>query len=157
MSFNKEAKAQFLNFATLPGTVWSGNFRDLNASITRMATLAPGGRITPEVVEREKVRLNNAWNQNKPDESTQLLQKYFSIEQIQEIDLFDRAQLSLVIEVCQNSKNIAEAGRTLYQASRKKRSTVNDSDRIRKYLARFGLDWQQISALPDDIVHSRGV
>nr|WP_246724722.1 hypothetical protein [Rhizobium phaseoli] len=27
-------------------SVWSANFRDLSASVTRMATLAPYGRIT---------------------------------------------------------------------------------------------------------------
>lgn len=147
VSFNKEAKRIFLSFATSPNAAWRGNFRDLNASVTRMATLAPGGRITPEVVEREMERLNAAWQQNGSAELIGLLQKFFTPDQIQEIDLFDRAQLIQVIQVCQQSRNIAEAGRTLYQASRKKRSSVNDSDRVRKYLARFGLDWPQITII----------
>ena len=34
-----------------------------------------------------------------------------------------------------------DAGRTLFQASRERRGSVNDSDRLRKYLARFGLEF----------------
>ena len=45
VSFNKEARAAYLRFAAAPDASWSGNFRDLAASVTRMATFAPGGRI----------------------------------------------------------------------------------------------------------------
>ncbi len=41
--------------------VWRANFRDLNASVTRMATLAPGGRITLEIVKEEIRHLQAAW------------------------------------------------------------------------------------------------
>ena len=34
----------------------------------------------------------------------------------------------------------------LFNVSRKKRSTPNDSDRLRKFLQRFGLEWNQVSA-----------
>ncbi len=56
-SFNKEAKQAFLRFAEAPDTPWSGNFRDLNAAVTRMATLAPRGRIRVEEVLEEIQRL----------------------------------------------------------------------------------------------------
>ena len=36
---------------------------------------------------------------------------------------------------------LADAGRALFGASRSRRRTINDSDRLRKYLARFGLEW----------------
>jgi transcriptional regulatory protein RtcR len=36
---------------------------------------------------------------------------------------------------------LSEAGRKLYGATREKRKIQNDSDRLRKYLARFDLDW----------------
>lgn len=55
--FNKEAKEKYLSFATSPTAVWSGNFRELSASVTRMATLADGGRITISVVDEEILRL----------------------------------------------------------------------------------------------------
>ena len=39
---------------------------------------------------------------------------------------------------------MAEAGRALFNVSRNARATPNDSDRLRKYLARFGLSWADI-------------
>ena len=57
MTFNKEARERFLDFATGADAAWSGNFRDLNAAVTRMATFAAGGRITVEIVEAEIARL----------------------------------------------------------------------------------------------------
>jgi transcriptional regulatory protein RtcR len=33
----------------------------------------------------------------------------------------------------------------LFGVSRHKRSVVNDSDRLKKYLQRFGLDWAAIN------------
>jgi transcriptional regulatory protein RtcR len=50
-----------------------------------------------------------------------------------------------VIAVCQRSTSVADAGRKLFAATRQKRSTLNDSDRLRKYLARFGLDWARVT------------
>src|SRR3954467_11219958 len=38
VTFNAEARQRFLRFATGPDAQWSGNFRDLNAAVTRMAT-----------------------------------------------------------------------------------------------------------------------
>jgi transcriptional regulatory protein RtcR len=35
-------------------------------------------------------------------------------------------------------------GRKLFAATRGNRKTANDADRLRKYLARFGVDWQLI-------------
>ncbi|MGE3147049.1 MAG: RNA repair transcriptional activator RtcR, partial [Pseudorhodoplanes sp.] len=45
ISFNKEARQLYLKFAISPEARWPGNFRDLAASVTRMATLSPAGRI----------------------------------------------------------------------------------------------------------------
>lgn len=50
VSFNKAAREQYLQFVHSPAALWQANFRDLNTSITRMATLAVGGRITEELV-----------------------------------------------------------------------------------------------------------
>ena len=51
--FNKEAQNKFLSFATSNQAQWKSNFRDLIGAITRMATLAPGGRITEPIVQEE--------------------------------------------------------------------------------------------------------
>jgi sigma54-dependent transcription regulator len=66
VTMTKEAQEYFLRFATSPQARWSGNFRDLNAAVLRMATLAPGGRITRERVEEELERLRAAWARSGP-------------------------------------------------------------------------------------------
>ena len=50
----------FLDFSLDPANTWPGNFRDLNAMVVRMATLADGGRITAELVEEEISRCAQA-------------------------------------------------------------------------------------------------
>ncbi len=62
ITFNKEAQEKFLRFAKSPESTWSGNFRDLNAAVTRMATLAAGGRITVDIVGEETDRLRAQWS-----------------------------------------------------------------------------------------------
>ena len=61
------------------------------------------------------------------------------------LDRFDRAQLAEVIRVCQKARSLSEAGRLLFAASRAKKSSVNDADRLRKYLARFELGWSDLA------------
>jgi sigma54-dependent transcription regulator len=78
------------------------------------------------------------WIEVHYDDMSELL----SAEQLAQVDAFDRLQLQSVIEVCRRSRSIADAGRALFGASRTKRCTINDSDRLHKYLARFGgPDW----------------
>ncbi len=140
---NKEAREAFLEFARSPAAKWLANFRDLNAAVTRMATLAPKGRITIPCVEAEMSRLLESWREvtnKKPGAHNAVL----SDAQWGEIDPFDRAQLKFVITTCQDSKTLSEAGRKLFSVSRIKRSKLNDADRLKKYLARFGLNWDQL-------------
>ncbi|CAA9306768.1 MAG: Transcriptional regulatory protein RtcR [uncultured Lysobacter sp.] len=66
------------------------------------------------------------------------------------IDPFDRVQLESVVQVCRRSKSLSAAGRELFAASRAQRSSTNDADRLRKYLARFGLDWAALRAAAAD-------
>ncbi|MEL6544718.1 MAG: sigma 54-dependent transcriptional regulator, partial [Myxococcota bacterium] len=63
------------------------------------------------------------------------------------LDLFDRVQLHEVLRVCRANSSLSEAGRELFAVSRTKRSSTNDSDRVRKYLARFGIDRKQLTEL----------
>jgi transcriptional regulatory protein RtcR len=139
--FNAEARALYTRFATSAAAQWAGNFRELSASVSRMATLADGGRITESVAREEIERLRAAWAPAR-DES---LSAVLSDAQLDALDLFDRLQLQAVIGVCQRSTSAADAGRKLFAATRQKRNTVNDSDRLRKYLARFGLDWARVT------------
>ncbi|MGN6819527.1 MAG: RNA repair transcriptional activator RtcR [Sphingomonas sp.] len=139
-SFNKEARQRYLAFATSAEATWPGNFRDLAASITRMATLSPKGRIDLECVDAEIGRLRRLWS-GQVDNGAGILTDVLDEQAIVEMDLFDRVQLAEALRVCRASRSLSEAGRTLFNASRARRSSSNDADRLRKYLARFGLDW----------------
>jgi transcriptional regulatory protein RtcR len=139
VSFNKEARRAFLEFATSPEAQWTNNFRDLAASVTRMATFAPGGRIDVPTVEAEKGRLQRLWSGRAPKNGE--LEDLLGVDSLAAIDPFDQVQLAEVIRVCQRSRSLSEAGRTLFSASRSRRSSSNDADRLRKYLQRYGLDW----------------
>ena len=60
------------------------------------------------------------------------------------LDLFDRLQLEAVIDVCRQARSLSDAGRQLFAVSRQEKQNPNDADRLRKYLARFGLDWASL-------------
>ena len=64
-----------------------------------------------------------------------------------EVDLFDRIQLQAVVEVCRQARTLSEAGRKLFDRSRTQRTVVNDADRLRKYLQKYGVSWSQLTAL----------
>jgi transcriptional regulatory protein RtcR len=74
-----------------------------------------------------------------PDEA---LAARVGTERWERMDFFDRAQLAFVVRVCRESETLSAAGRKLFAATREHRKVRNDADRLRKYLARFGLDWQ---------------
>ena len=148
VTFNAEARQRFLAFATSPEAAWAGNFRDLNGAVVRMATLAPGGRITVEVVADEVERLAAAWQAaEKPAEpsSDTIVEQVLGPDNAAGLDLFDRVQLAEVLRVCRRSRSLSDAGRMLFAASRLEKAQPNDADRLRKYLARFGLAWPQVA------------
>lgn len=118
----------WLAFATSPQATWRGNFRELSASVTRMATFATSGRITLDVVEDEINRLRYNWQESRPSALTQLLGA-----EAENIDLFDRMQLEHVIAICRQAKSLSAAGRQLFDVSRQGKASVNDADRLRKY------------------------
>ncbi len=168
LAFTPDAHQKYLQFA-MNEAVWKGNFRDLTASITRMATLANAGangaRIDKKTVEREIDKLRELWQvsetslsleeggagldyNNSPHPSppprgdeAKLLSQVLSAEQIANLDEFDRIQLVGVLQVCKDSRSMAEAGRRLFAVSRTQKQSNNDSDRVKKYLAKFGIKW----------------
>lgn len=144
--FNKRARELFLEFATGTRGRWPDNFRGLNASVTRMATLAAGGRIDEDLVLEELQRLENQWQLTAPPtDAHETLSHVLSPDALAELDRFDRVQLADVITVCQQSTSLSEAGRTLFAQSRLRRKSRNDADRLRKYLAKFDLDWDSLN------------
>ena len=146
VSFNKEARRRYLDFATAPEAAWNANFRDLGASVARMATLTSGGRITEEIVAHEIARLRLQWRGADETEDGAVLAEILGPDRMAELDLFDRIQLAAILDVCRRSTSLSAAGRQLFAASRRAKSSSNDADRLRKYLARFGLDWSSVTA-----------
>ena len=148
VTMNKEAQEHFLRFATSPEARWSGNFRDFNAAVLRMATLASGGRITREDVDEELARLRAQWSKGGAPAAAgavDLVAEVLGAELATELDRFDRVQLAEVIAVCRQARTLSEAGRVLFAQSRARKQSTNDADRLRKYLARFGLGWEDVS------------
>lgn len=132
--FDKDARQHYLAFARSPQAVWRGNFRELGSSIARMATLAEQGRINQPLVDEEITRLKSHWQGN----STAQLPA-----ELADIDLFEQSQLETVLQVCRSCSSLSEAGRQLFAVSRQQKKQPNDADRLRKYLARFGLSWDE--------------
>ena len=79
------------------------------------------------------------WQESRPSALTALLGA-----EAENIDLFDRMQLEHVIAICRQAKSLSAAGRQLFDVSRQGKASVNDADRLRKYLARFGLTWEAV-------------
>ncbi|MBM7117759.1 RNA repair transcriptional activator RtcR [Archangium primigenium] len=148
VTMNKEAQEHFLRFATSAAAKWSGNFRDLNAAVLRMATLAPGGRITREGVDEECERLRANWSSDAGPAraGADVVAEVLGAERAEALDRFDRAQLAEVLAVCREARSLSDAGRLLFAQSRAQKKSVNDADRLRKYLARFDLSWADLLA-----------
>ena len=145
IQFNKEARDTFEQFATSARAIWSGNFRDLSSAITRLCTLADSSRITVDDVKDEIKRLENTWQSSEQSTSLSVLQKYVSEAEVEQMDHFDAHQLNYVLNVCNKHRNMAAAGRELFNVSRTKKAQTNDSTRLQKYLQKFGLSWSQLS------------
>lgn len=159
VSFNKEARELFLSFALSPDNPWSGNFRDLNAMVVRMATLADGGRITADLVREEIDRSRSVDHPEDADRAKQTaedtdLGKLLGSGYKTRFDEFDLVQLEHVIRVCRESDSMADASKRLFAVSFKEKKSSNNSDRLFKYLARYGLKFKnlkpgrQMPALP---------
>ncbi|MGP4864399.1 RNA repair transcriptional activator RtcR [Psychrobacter sp. T6-5] len=154
--FEPAARAYFEAFAMSHAATWQGNFRDLSASMTRLTTLCEGKVIRMPDVKAEITRLKHLWAlpnsaQHQADKAyapslteqqahaDTVLSRHLSSDDKDALDPFDAVQLAYVIEVCYQHSSQAAAGRYLYANSRNQLKSNNDSDRLRKYLLKFGL------------------
>ena len=137
---SKQARERFLRFA-LGDATWNANFRDFGAAIRRMVTLGDGGRIDEAAVEGELGRLQASWRS-----AGDTLASVIGAERAAALDRFDRVQLADVVAVCSTSASLSAAGRTLFASSRQTKRSHNDADRLRKYLARFDLTFDDLRA-----------
>ena len=166
--FETSARQLYEDFAMSSEATWQGNFRDLSASMIRLTTLADSKVIRTADVQAEIERLTELWqlpaseviysknslSKNKSETvldsktieqgSLNLLSQYLDEQTLGKIDPFEAVQLAYVIKVCIHHKNQAAAGRYLYANSRDKLKNPNDSDRLRKYLIKFGLRFDDL-------------
>jgi transcriptional regulatory protein RtcR len=141
VTLSREARERLLAFAVSDRARWPGNFRDLNAVMTRLATLAPAGRITVDQVESEVAALAASWSPVARTTVSSLVDRVLLPETAGALDRFERVQLEDVLGVCQAARSLSSAGRVLFDQSRVRKKIANDADRLRKYLARFDLEW----------------
>lgn len=110
-----------------------------------MATLAPHGRITTDVVDDEVRRLNAFWRSSSDDGKVDLIiEEVLGAETAASLDRFDAAQLATVLHTCRQQATASAAGRALFAISRLGKKSSNDADRLSKYLARFSLRFEDI-------------
>lgn len=151
VTFSSEARREFLEFAWSAEALWSANFRDLNNSLGRMVTLAEGNRIGREDVRVEIARLRCEWQRESNNAGNEMLSTILSADAVAEIDLFDRIQLEKVVEICSRCESLAAAGRKLFSGSLARKNSRNDSDRLRKYLQRFKISFEQTQMLKQSV------
>lgn len=170
LGMNAPARKCFLAFAVSPEAIWSSNFRDFGGAIRRMATMSEGGRITREIVEAEIIRLRDKWAGEQsaqaivtnaqsrrtkssapeaPTPALELLRPYLTAEERELLEPLELVQLAEVIRICASSRSMAEAGRRLFKPINDSEvgGGANYSDRMRKYLRRYHLDWETLTSM----------
>ncbi len=163
VSFDERARGKYLGFAESMESIWNGNFRDLRASLMRMIALSETNGsesvISIETVSEEIGRLKAVWAGAPPvvrpsdgdsRRSFDFARKIMGDRRWEQLDRFDKTQLADVLLVCRRAQSLSEAGRILFSSSRLEKSTTNDTDRLRKYLLKFGVSWNDIQNVSED-------
>ena len=166
VTMSRPARQAFVAFATGPEGLWPANFRDFGAAVRRMATLAQGGRIDESDVARERARLRLAWRHASTPtlamladgadggtdqaglgvKATSPALSAIMTARFSQLDRFDYVQLADVLRVCAAAPSLSAAGRVLFAHTLSQRKTSNDADRLRKYLARFDLSFEDVAS-----------
>ncbi len=142
MRFRGPAKRKYLELAMSGQSSWEFSLEDLHRSLGRLALESGEDGITTDLVKMEFDRLNDEWAEEVCEDA---MLRVVPEEMRYQLDQFQKTQLIEVLRVCMRSRSLSEAGRRLFASSRARKKSVNDADRLRKYLQRFGLEWKQIS------------
>jgi transcriptional regulatory protein RtcR len=142
LRFRGPAKRKYLELAMSGQSTWEYSLEDLHRSLGRLALESGEDGITIDMVKLEFDRLNEEWAEEVCEDP---MLRIVPEEMRYQLDQFQKTQLIEVLRVCMRSRSLSEAGRRLFASSRARKKSVNDADRLRKYLQRFGLEWKQIS------------
>jgi transcriptional regulatory protein RtcR len=129
--FDRIAKKRYLDFALSDVGIWLDNFRDLHKSVIRMCTFSKGEFIELDTVINEIKKLSESWGNINISKDYDKLDEIINENDISALNLFERTQLSNVINVCLQSVNLKEAAQALYG------NKSNPSDYLNKYLKRY--------------------
>ena len=163
MVFAPEALKRFVAFCQDDKMTWDGNFREFNAMVWRMATLAKEAVITEKDVDTEIARWKRMRKAERktpttnkvvteiepvppsplPDASCrfEFLRKLLDEEVFSKLRLDELARLAFIASVCADAKNQADASRRL---------RINESDskdgssQLFKYFKKLGLDFDKV-------------
>ena len=143
-----EARAKFLKFAQSSSSTWDANWRDFNQAFHRMATFCnEGKRIGVKEVEREIKNLQARWNNPADSDDEFPLSRKLLGKRFHDYDLIEIITLEGACKHMRTCKNQAVAGRKLFQSTLEDKPKTNLSDRIKKLLNSFDLNWEQIQEL----------
>jgi len=93
----------------------------------------------------EEIQLLGArWAGGVSSISDIVLADYLGVDEVEKLDCFDRHQLAFVIGLCRQSRSLSDAGRQLFDQSRLQKASTNDGHRLRQYLAKFNLKFDEI-------------
>lgn len=168
MTFDPDAEEKFINFCQDDKMTWDGNFREFNAMVWRMATLAKKGTIKVEDVEKEikrwktirkaeqkKPKANRAVTAVEPVPTSPLPDAFCKFEFLRELlgeekfnkkRLDELAQLAFVVSVCKESKNQAEASQRL----RPGWGAVGSSQ-LSRYFKGLGLEFSAVKRFAEEL------
>jgi len=117
--------------------------------------------ISAEIVHGELQYLRGLWAGEPPviresagEQASETARKILGEERWDGLDRFAKAQLADVLLVCRQAQSLSEAGRVLFSSSRLEKSTTNDTDRLRKYLLKFGITWNEIQNAQTELTGS---
>ena len=172
-AFEPDAEKMFIEFCQDDKMTWDGNFREFNAMVWRMATLAKRTITVRDVqdeikrwkkmrkAERKTLKANSAGTAAEPSQTSPLPDASCSFEFLRELlgeeefnkrRLDELAQIAFVVSVCAEAKNQADASRRL-------RINQNDSKdaspQLSKYLKKLGLDFDKVKSFAHDLTYKR--
>ena len=136
--FSKEAREHFLTFATKAS--WPSNFRDLSASIRRMAVLSQkNGIIDIDTVNSEICRLSSRWeigveNVHSEIDQQEIKDLVTNPETFASMTPLEKYEISWVIKTVRKEKTLKSAADKLFAGKQ------NTTDRLRKKLLRYDIN-----------------
>lgn len=168
--FEVNAEKSYVDFASSDSAIWPGNFRELRASVRRMALFSTGGIITEDLVLQEIGRLQSDWSlhqQNQKDiepESSSLTRSGDTDEPHQLVNAiklikdargnYDEAELQYaeqLINACRQAKSKAQAAQLFIPVKMKKlvdnKKVPNPTQLVNRLLEKYGISWEDVKAL----------